>query len=445
MTFKKNFLIFLILLKCLFLVNSTPADPRYVHATVVVNNNLYVMGGFSNGLPSREFFSLDLSQPFDATTPPWKDLTTTSPLPVSISWAKARVAPETRREFASVSDPLTGKLYIHGGLYDLSVPTNIYFNNFFILDGNNLSWSQIGKTGPNIPPSRIDHAAVLIANGVIVFIGGREYSITPKASITALTLYDTKTDTWDLMTTVGGLDINSRIGHTAVYAANGQIIVYGGCTPALELTPTPELAVLDTTIKPFKWITPPVTTPEAPINSVTHHQADLIGDYMVVTFGNITNKFGPLLKASNSIQILNIVDYKWVKSFPGLSPSSKTSSTTALSPTTILATVVSVGFALIIAASIGENYPHWPCGNTIYKYKEKPRDWIQIGWALNSVESKKNRPTYNAQINVKKCFGTIQCEQCNAQTRPKNKKHGKRVEEQLDKGCPVPTCDGSLQ
>ncbi|CAJ0882982.1 1453_t:CDS:1, partial [Entrophospora sp. SA101] len=167
MTFKKNFLIFLILLKCLFLVNSTPADPRYVHATVVVNNNLYVMGGFSNGLPSREFFSLDLSQPFDATTPPWKDLTTTSPLPVSISWAKASsntnndtiflfggvmnntvtgdynlksvvythdfksnqwlvnspafqgVAPETRREFASVSDPLTGKLYIHGGLYDL--------------------------------------------------------------------------------------------------------------------------------------------------------------------------------------------------------------------------------------------------------------------------------------------------------------------------------------
>ncbi|CAJ0838508.1 8042_t:CDS:2 [Entrophospora sp. SA101] len=88
----------------------------------------------------------------------------------------------------------------------------------------------------------------------------------------------------------------------------------------------------------------------------------------------------------------------------------------------------------------GENYPHWPCGNTIYKYKEKRRDWLQSGWALDSVESKK-QTTYNAQINVKKCFGTIQCEQCNAQTRPKTKKHGKRAEEQLDKGCPVPTCD----
>nr|CAG8667911.1 5462_t:CDS:2 [Entrophospora candida] len=70
--------------------------------------------------------------------------------------------------------------------------------------------------------------------------------------------------------------------------------------------------------------------------------------------GNITNKVGPPLKTSNSIQILNIVDYKWVKSFPGLSPNSKTSPTaSALSPTTILAIVVSVGFALIIAASIG--------------------------------------------------------------------------------------------
>ncbi|CAJ0909273.1 8876_t:CDS:2, partial [Entrophospora sp. SA101] len=352
MTFKKNFLIFLILLKCISLVvNSAPTDPRLVHSTVIVHNNLYVIGGFANGLSSREFFSLDLSQPFDVTTPPWKELTATSPLPVLSSWAKASsntkndtiflfggimrdtvtgdfnlksvvytydfksnqwltnppafqgMAPETRREFASVSDPSTGKLYIHGGLHDLSVPTNIYFNNFFILDGNNLSWSQIGKTGPNIPPPRIDHAAVLIANGVIVFIGGRDES------------------TNGVTTIVGGPVVDPRIGHTAVYTASGQVIVYGGTTPAQYTTPIPELVVLDTTTKPFKWILPPVTTPEVPINSLTRHQANLIGNYMVVTFGNITNNAGPPVKTSNSIQILNIVDYKWVKSFPGLSPS----------------------------------------------------------------------------------------------------------------------------
>ncbi|CAJ0630542.1 8949_t:CDS:2 [Entrophospora sp. SA101] len=208
---------------------STPTDPRYVHAAVIVNNNLYVMGGGdSNDQASKDFFSLDLSQTFDTTTPPWKDLTETSPLPVFASWAKASsntnndtiflfggrmydtvtgeynlksvvytddfksnqwlvnlpafqgTAPETRRGFASVSDPLTGKLYIHGGVNDMNVTTGIFFNDFFILDGNNLSWSKIGKTGLNIPPPRIDHAAVLIANGVIVFIGGRDYSITTK-------------------------------------------------------------------------------------------------------------------------------------------------------------------------------------------------------------------------------------------------------------------------
>ncbi|CAH1767015.1 10116_t:CDS:2, partial [Entrophospora sp. SA101] len=53
---------------------------------------------------------------------------------------------------------------------------------------------------------------------------------------------------------------------------------------------------------------------------------------------NITNKIEPPLKTSNSIQILNTVDYKWVKSFPGLSPNT---------------IVISVGFALIIAGLIG--------------------------------------------------------------------------------------------
>ena len=87
--------------------------------------------------------------------------------------------------------------------------------------------------------------------------------------------------------------------------------------------------------------------------------------------------------------------------------------------------------------------PHWPCGTCIFKYKEKPRDWLQSGWAFNCVESKRN-PTYNAQFNVKKCLGTIECEICEAQTRPIIKNHGKKIEEQISKGCSVPTCNGML-
>nr|CAG8591875.1 14059_t:CDS:10 [Entrophospora candida] len=81
--------------------------------------------------------------------------------------ANSGIAPETRREFSSVSDPFTSKLYIH----DVSIPTAKYFKDFFILHGDDLSWSPIGTTGINMPPSRIDHAAVLIANGLVIVCG----------------------------------------------------------------------------------------------------------------------------------------------------------------------------------------------------------------------------------------------------------------------------------
>ncbi|CAJ0900866.1 16742_t:CDS:2 [Entrophospora sp. SA101] len=75
---------------------------------------------------------------------------------------------------------------------------------------------------------------------------------------------------------------------------------------------------------------------------------------------------------------------------------------------------------------------------------EKPRDWLQSGWAFDCVESKKVS-TYNAQFNVKKCLGTIECEMCDAQTRPIIKGHGKKIEEQINKDCSVPTCNDQLR
>ncbi|CAH1760413.1 16271_t:CDS:2 [Entrophospora sp. SA101] len=102
--------------------------------------------------------------------------------------ANSGIAPETRREFSSVSDPFAGKLYIHGGVHDVSIPTVKYFKDFFILHGDDLSWSPIGTTGINMPPSRIDHAAVLIA---------MDWSF--------------------LLVIVCGPNIDPCIGHTAVY------------------------------------------------------------------------------------------------------------------------------------------------------------------------------------------------------------------------------------
>jgi hypothetical protein len=92
---------------------------------------------------------------------------------------------------------------------------------------------------------------------------------------------------------------------------------------------------------------------------------------------------------------------------------------------------------------LGENYPLWPCGDCIFKFKEEPRDWSQSGWAFYSSESRKYEyDNYNAQFNMKKCLGTIQCRKCCAQVRPKMKDYKKKIEEQLNKGCSLSTCDG---
>ena len=61
---------------------------------------------------------------------------------------------------------------------------------------------------------------------------------------------------------------------------------------------------------------------------------------------------------------------------------------------------------------------------------------------LTVLSQKKS--TYNAQFNVKKCLGTIECKMCDAQTRPIIKGHGKKIEEQINKGCSIPTYNGML-
>ncbi|CAJ0833559.1 11259_t:CDS:2 [Entrophospora sp. SA101] len=71
----------------------------------------------------------------------------------------------------------------------------------------------------------------------------------------------------------------------------------------------------------------------------------------------------------------------------------------------------------------GKDYPHWPCGNLIFKYTTKPKDWLQNGWAFECSESRRNS-VYNAQINLKRCLGMIECSKCKAQVRPKIKNHG---------------------
>ncbi|CAI2191165.1 9876_t:CDS:2, partial [Funneliformis geosporum] len=184
---------------------------RFGHSTVLVDNKLYFFGG-SLGPCTNDVFYLDLSQQFNAENPPWTDLTSNSGIGFKImrnqnnedsfislvyefnlksgQWIipviKGNV-PARRREFQAVADDL-GSIYVFGGGADKSIGSNItqIFNDMAILNTVNLTWSY----GPivNAPTPRVDYTATLLSDGVIVYIGGREYIYGVFAVVDAMTI-----------------------------------------------------------------------------------------------------------------------------------------------------------------------------------------------------------------------------------------------------------------
>ena len=68
-----------------------------------------------------------------------------------------------------------GKIYIFSGIiFNSTSNTNIFFNNFDILDTVNMTWN-VGSL-VNAPPPRFFYTATLV-NGVIYYIGGQQGQI----------------------------------------------------------------------------------------------------------------------------------------------------------------------------------------------------------------------------------------------------------------------------
>ncbi|CAB4443891.1 unnamed protein product [Rhizophagus irregularis] len=68
-------------------------------------------------------------------------------------------------------------------------------------------------------------------------------------------IYNTITDTWQIMNTVGETP-GERVKHTAVLNTDGRVIVFGGVSNLLPASP--DLSVLDTSKTPYEWSTPTV-------------------------------------------------------------------------------------------------------------------------------------------------------------------------------------------
>ncbi|CAI2168662.1 18854_t:CDS:2, partial [Funneliformis geosporum] len=277
-----------------------PAE-QYGQSSVLVGTKLYFFGG-NRGftLLSNEVFYLDVSQSFTSEIPPWVDLTSSAAIPFGSSAAAVSLS-------GTKDNP---NIYLIGGLMNYS-SVNSPKSLLHSFNTQTLKW-DIPDIKGKVPKARMLMKA-------IVYIGGLnigEINGIKIVDIAEIYLYDTKSDRWEVMSAKNINKISSRFGHTAILAPDDQIIIYGGHDISVKylVEATPNMAVLNTQTTPFEWFSPQVSSKISKVPSLVYHTANLVGNYMIVAFGNITQS-DQLARPNSNIYIMNIKDFTWVNKF----------------------------------------------------------------------------------------------------------------------------------
>ncbi|RIA88181.1 hypothetical protein C1645_826777 [Glomus cerebriforme] len=362
-----------ILLQILIEVNcqTTPFKPSslYRHTATLIDNKLYILGGNDlNTTIEKDFFYLDVSVPFNTQNLLWQDLSSIDILPPhedatsvkggpnndtlflyggfttdqtmalvyifnpqSNSWSIPKITGvNTVRKDSLTGINYNGKMYLWGGCSRDLNNNCVFENDMLILDTINLSWGKGSLINAPIP--RAYHGTALLPNNNIIYIGGfndnTSHYIHKTLNIdngSALTLseiyiYDIMNDNWSTKITSGKIPSN-RAGFSSIL--DGQrIIIFGGVfiNPGYFDT---TLYVLDLTN--FNWYIPNIS---GKIPSPRfRHQANIIGKYMVISFGEGYNR-----SIENDILLLDISnndEYVWTTTFDPAVPNNIVSTTSS--------------------------------------------------------------------------------------------------------------------
>ncbi|GBC06562.1 hypothetical protein RclHR1_06920001 [Rhizophagus clarus] len=347
----------------------TPFKPSvyYRHTATLIDNKLYILGGLDvNDNPVKEFFYLDVSVPFNTQELSWQDLSNVNMVPPnsfatsvkggsnndtlffygglttdqtmslvytfdsqSIVWSIPKITGvnTVRKYFLTAIINNDGRMYLWSGATTVFYGMiTIYADEMLILDTINLSWSQGNLVNAPIP--RYNYGAALLPNNKIIYIGGsNEFNTFDAYTLnigtgSALTLSEI---------TLGKIPSNRGL--------DGQrIIIYGGyfVNPGyLDTT----LYVLD--LNNYNWYVPKISGNIS--NPRAFHKANVVGKYMVISFG-----YGNRAAGVNDILLLDISnndEYVWTTIFdpsvpkistmpsPSLSPPSSSPSSSPSSPT----------------------------------------------------------------------------------------------------------------
>ncbi|CAG8503357.1 8279_t:CDS:2, partial [Funneliformis caledonium] len=332
----KNSLIYLVLwflIQLLIEVNcqSNTFKPsfRSLHTATYVDDKLYILGGQpDNGnleKPGTQFFYLDVSVPFvNNQGLKWNDISNINIIPGHVAATTAtnginnttfflyggsssdgQMATvytfDTRNNKWSVAlvnynihkDSLkgivnNGKMYLFSGLIN-----GVQTNDMLIFDTINyiISFGNLD----NAPSPRRHYGAALLDGQFIAYFGGEDFM--QQLLMSEIYLYDTINDNWTIRLATGKIPIN-RSGFSTVLGYTGT-----------EKDPNSGLYVLNLTS--YEWSIPNVSGNQPLVR--TWHRANVIGKYMVVTFGRYN--FENLdTKINNDVLLLDISDndeYKW--------------------------------------------------------------------------------------------------------------------------------------
>ncbi|RGB41038.1 hypothetical protein C1646_810931 [Rhizophagus diaphanus] len=369
-----NFTIFWIIFQVLIEVNCqmTPFKPSilsFSHTATLIDNKFYILDGYDlyGNQIVKNFFYLDVSVSFNTQKLLWRDLSNSNTIPPhyfatsvkggannntlflyggftsdqtmasvyrfnpqSIVWDIPKiVGNNTIRKYE-----LTGIINYDGKFYLWSGTTNgdDFVNEMLILDTKNLIW-RIGSL-VNAPIPRTNYGATLLPNNKILYMGGinkkimidlKTLNISQGIALTLseVYLYDTINDNWNTEKTSGKIPSN-RAGFSTILGLDGQrIIIYGGAFDTSN-SDTTALYVLDLTN--YNWYIPK-TTGDIPKPRV-FHKANVIGKYMVISFGvgyNRTVESELLL-----LDISNNEEYIWTTNFDPSSSSHSLNKKTAV-------------------------------------------------------------------------------------------------------------------
>ncbi|RIB26670.1 hypothetical protein C2G38_2138208 [Gigaspora rosea] len=297
------------------------------------------------------------------------------------TWSTPNISgqiPLSRQQFQAVNDT-NGKIYMFGGtqFHNISISSEVIFNDIYILDTLNLTWTQ--GSNVNAPTPRVDFTATLLNNGLILYIGG-----TVGVGIiymSEIPTYNTNNNSWNTIFAIGDT-LNSRSCHTAVLSPDGHIIIYGGGIRD-STDQSQVLASLDTTVNPYKWSIKPMIGSNLP-PSLKYHSSDIVGNFMILAFGVMmaNNSFLNLTNVNSKIYLLDTRNYTWVTS-TSTSPNSShpqnptvTQIQTVYSNSLSTGVIVAIPLVLIAVLVIAGFTGYW-----FYK-KKKQNDIIRISGSI---------------------------------------------------------------